>query len=84
MPNIRATRWWRLEERTELWAWKAGRQEDGRGSTPGHGDVRFFDVDFEYEEGKPILHDVCLYAKPGQKAWPVGGPPARASKTPSS
>ena len=36
------------------------------------GDVRFFDVDFEYEEGKPILHDVIFYAKPGQKLAFVG------------
>ena len=36
------------------------------------GDVRFFDVDFGYEEGKTVLHDINLYAKPGQKVAFVG------------
>ena len=36
------------------------------------GDVRFFDVDFEYEESQPIPHDVIFYAKPGQKLAFVG------------
>ncbi len=36
------------------------------------GDVRLFDVDFAYEEGKTVLHDVTLYAKPGQKVAFVG------------
>ncbi len=36
------------------------------------GDVRFFDVDFAYEEGKTVLHNVTLYAKPGQKVAFVG------------
>ena len=36
------------------------------------GDVRFYDVDFEYEPGKTVLHNVTLYAKPGQKVAFVG------------
>ncbi|MBR3849844.1 MAG: ATP-binding cassette domain-containing protein, partial [Oscillospiraceae bacterium] len=36
------------------------------------GDVRFFDVDFAYVEGKTVLHNVSLYAKPGQKIAFVG------------
>ena len=36
------------------------------------GDVRLFDVDFEYEPNKPVLHDISLYAKPGQKVAFVG------------
>ena len=36
------------------------------------GDVRFCDVDFEYEPGKTVLHNVTLYAKPGQKVAFVG------------
>ena len=36
------------------------------------GDVRFFDVDFAYVPGKTVLHDVSLYAKPGQKVAFVG------------
>ena len=36
------------------------------------GDVRFFDVDFAYDPEKPVLHDISLYAKPGQKLAFVG------------
>ena len=36
------------------------------------GDVRFFDVDFGYEDGKLVLHDITLYAQPGQKVAFVG------------
>ena len=39
---------------------------------PLQGDVRFFDVDFAYEEGKPVLHNISLFAKPGQKLAFVG------------
>ena len=60
------------EERTELWAWKQPQEDGSVVYTRLTGDVRFFDVDFEYEEGKPILHDVSLYAKPGQKLAFVG------------
>lgn len=61
------------EERTEKWAWKHPHSADGSVTyTPLTGDVRLFGVDFEYEEGKPVLHDVSLYAKPGQKVAFVG------------
>ena len=61
------------EERTGLWAWKHPHQADGTVSyTRLTGDVRLFDVDFAYEEGKTILHNVSLYAKPGQKVAFVG------------
>ena len=59
-------------ERTGHWAW---RQPHGDGSvtyTPLQGDVRMTDVDFAYEEGKPVLHDVSVYAEPGQKVAFVG------------
>ena len=60
-------------ERTNLWAWKHPHQEDGTVSyTKLCGDVRLFDVDFEYEEGKEVLHNISLYAKPGQKVAFVG------------
>ena len=36
------------------------------------GDVRLFDVDFEYEKGKTVLHNITLYAEPGQKVAFVG------------
>lgn len=60
-------------ERTERWAWKHPHTADGSVTyAPLTGDVRFFDVDFEYEENKPVLHNVTLYAKPGQKVAFVG------------
>ena len=60
-------------ERTEKWAWKHPHSADGSVTyAPLTGDVRFFDVDFEYEENKPVLHNVTLYAKPGQKVAFVG------------
>jgi ATP-binding cassette subfamily B protein len=40
--------------------------------TPLAGDVRLFDVDFAYEPGHTVLHDISLYAKPGQKVAFVG------------
>ena len=39
---------------------------------PIKGDVRLFDVDFGYEPGHTVLHDISLYAKPGQKVAFVG------------
>lgn len=60
-------------ERTGMWAWKHPHQADGSVTyTKLTGDVRLFDVDFEYEPGKPILHNISLYAKPGQKVAFVG------------
>ena len=60
-------------ERTAIWAWKHPHQADGSVTyTRLTGDVRLFDVDFAYEEGKTVLHDVSLYAKPGQKVAFVG------------
>ncbi|MCD8345421.1 MAG: ABC transporter ATP-binding protein/permease [Oscillospiraceae bacterium] len=61
------------KERTGLWAWKHPHTADGSVTyTPLKGDVRLYDVDFEYEEGKPVLHNISLYAKPGQKVAFVG------------
>ena len=61
------------EERTGMWAWKHPHQADGSVTyTKLQGDVRMFDVDFEYEPGKPVLHNISLYAKPGQKVAFVG------------
>lgn len=61
------------EERTGLWAWKHPHSEDGSVTyTKLTGDVRLFDVDFAYEEGKTVLHDVTIYAEPGQKVAFVG------------
>ena len=61
------------KERTGLWAWKHPHKADGTVTyVPLRGDVRLFNVDFEYEPEKPVLHDVSLYAKPGQKVAFVG------------
>ena len=60
-------------ERTGIWAWKHPHSSDGTVTyTKLTGDVRLFDVDFEYEPGKTVLHDISLYAKPGQKVAFVG------------
>lgn len=59
-------------ERTEQWAWK---HPHGNGTTTYmqlKGDIRFFDVDFGYEENKTVLHNITLYAEPGQKVAFVG------------
>ena len=61
------------EERTGHWAWRHPHKADGTVTyTPLQGDVRMVNVDFEYEEGKPVLHDVSVYAEPGQKVAFVG------------
>ena len=61
------------KERTGMWAWKHPHRKEGTVTyTKLTGDVRFFDVDFAYEEGKTVLHNVTLYAKPGQKVAFVG------------
>ena len=60
-------------ERTGRWAWRHPHTADGSVTyTPLRGDVRMVDVDFAYEEGKPVLHDISVYAEPGQKVAFVG------------
>ena len=60
-------------EHTGKWAWKHPHKSDGTITyVPLMGDVRMTEVDFEYEEGKPVLRDVTLYAEPGQKVAFVG------------
>ena len=61
------------KERTGIWAWKHPHQADGTVTyTRLCGDVRLTNVDFSYEEGKPVLRDVSVYAEPGQKVAFVG------------
>ena len=61
------------KERTGMWAWKHPHQNDGSVTyTKLSGDVRMFDVDFGYEENKTVLHNITLYAEPGQKVAFVG------------
>ena len=60
-------------ERTGLWAWKHyHKATDTTTYTELHGDVVFDHVDFGYSDEKMILHDIELYAKPGQKIAFVG------------
>ena len=58
--------------RTGIWAWKHPHGDGSTTYTLLRGDVRMTDVDFSYEEGKPVLQDVSVYAEPGQKVAFVG------------
>ena len=61
------------EETTEMWAWKHPHKIDGTITyTPLQGDVVLTDVDFGYSPEKMVLHDISIYAKPGQKVAFVG------------
>ena len=61
------------EERTNIWAWKHPHRADGTITyTRLQGDVRFTDVDFGYVPEKMVLHDITLFAEPGQKVAFVG------------
>ena len=60
-------------ERTGKWAWKHPHKADGSITyTPLKGDIQMFNVDFGYVPEKIVLHDISLYAKPGQKIAFVG------------
>ena len=60
-------------EHTGMWAWKHPHKADGTITyTPLRGDVRFYDVDFEYEADKPVLKNITLYAEPAQQVAFVG------------
>lgn len=59
------------KENTGKWAWRHPR-EQGIEYVLLQGDVRFHDVSFGYTRKKTILHDISLYAKPGQKVAFVG------------
>ncbi len=60
------------EERTGIWAWKHPHHDGTLTYAKLAGDVRFNNVYFGYEENKPVLHDISLFAKPGQKIAFVG------------
>ena len=61
------------EKRTGLWAWKHTHKSTGLTDyVPLRGDVRMEHVDFGYVPGHEVLHDVSVYAKPGQKVAFVG------------
>ena len=59
-------------ERTEMWAWKHPHEDGTVTYTRLEGDVEMHDVDFAYSPNKMILHNITLYAKPGQKVAFVG------------
>ncbi len=61
-----------VEERTNHWAWKHPHPDGTISYVELKGDVRFFDVDFGYTDDKIVLHDISLFAKPGQKLAFVG------------
>ena len=67
-------------EKTGRWAWQ---KPDGA-LEPLRGDVRFRDVSFGYDQGRPILHGISLYAKPGQKIAFVGSTRAKRRSPTSS
>lgn len=60
------------EERTNTWAWKHPHQDGTVTYTKLAGDVRMVDVDFGYTAEKTILHNIKLFAEPGQKIAFVG------------
>ena len=59
-------------ERTNVWAWRRAEADGSVTLTRLTGDVRFEDVDFGYTPEKTVLHDISLYAEPGQKVAFVG------------
>ena len=60
------------KERTGLWAWKHPHEDGSITYTELTGDVVFEDVDFGYVDNNIVLHDINLYAKPGEKVAFVG------------
>lgn len=60
------------EERTNIWAWKHPHEDGSVTLTKVTGHVEFDDVDFGYVPEKIVLHDVSIYANPGEKVAFVG------------
>ena len=60
------------QEKTNMWAWKHPHSDGTMEYVELKGHIELKDVDFAYEEGNTILHDITLYAKPGQKIAFVG------------
>ena len=60
------------EEHTGMWAWKHPHHDGSLTYTKIQGDIVFDHVDFGYTEDKIVLHDITLYAQPGQKVAFVG------------
>lgn len=61
------------DHHTGTWAWKHPHKNDGTVTyTKLNGDVKFFDVDFGYSDDKIVLHNIDIYARPGEKIALVG------------
>ncbi|NLV59161.1 MAG: ABC transporter ATP-binding protein [Clostridiales bacterium] len=60
------------DERTAVWAWRHPHSDGTVTYTPLQGEIRLYDVDFGYTEDKMVLHNITLYAEPGQKVAFVG------------
>ena len=75
LVNVKREQDNRLEEtgeRTGLWAWKVPEADGKFRFVELKGDIEFKDVDFGYDPGKIVLHDITLYGRPGQKIAFVG------------
>ena len=75
LVNVKENEAGELEETTERtgrWGWRHPHTDGTLTITPLRGDVRMVNVDFAYMEGKDVLHDVSVYAEPGQKVAFVG------------
>ncbi|MDD5800737.1 MAG: ABC transporter ATP-binding protein [Coriobacteriales bacterium] len=75
LVNVRKNAQGQLEEcpeRTESWGWKHPHHDGSVTYTPLQGDVRLVDVDFGYTPDHTVLHNISLFAKPGQKVAFVG------------
>lgn len=59
-------------DKTNIWAWKHPHEDGTITYQQVKGDVRFYDVDFGYNPDKIVLHNITLYAEPGQKVAFVG------------
>ncbi|MBR6034274.1 MAG: ABC transporter ATP-binding protein [Clostridia bacterium] len=60
------------QEKTGMWAWKHPHHDGTLDYVELKGHIEMENVNFAYEEGKTVLHDITLYAKPGQKIAFVG------------
>ncbi len=60
------------EEQTEMWAWKHPHSDGSITYTKLNGEIVLDEVDFGYNEDKIVLHDISIYANPGQKVAFVG------------
>ena len=60
------------KKRTGIWAWKHPHSDGSVTYTELKGDIRFYDVDFGYNDEKIVLHNISLYANPGEKVAFVG------------